>query len=166
MADRHSLDDQRDEAGQVAPLGMPALLTTEQLAFLRQRHIAVLAMVDGFGEPHAVPTWYAVDGPKIVMVTGRGSRKHRNLERKPKATVVIVHRSPPYYALMIGCAADISGNGVALIRSKIAARYLGEPELSTYLESRRERDSVVIRLEPLSVAVYGETPPPAGAPTQ
>ena len=141
------------------------MLTTEQLAFLRQRHLAVLATVDGLGEPQAVPAWYAVDGPKIVMVTGRGSREHRDLERRPIATIVVLHRSRPDYALTIGCAADLSDNGVALIRSRIAARYLGEPELSTYLESCLEHDSVVIRLEPLSVAVYGDTPR-ANAPSQ
>lgn len=103
--------------------------------------------------------WYAFDGSQFLMVTGNGSQKHRNLERHPGTTLVIDHRIRPYYALMIRCTAEISHKEVGLIRSQTAARYLAEPELSTYLESRRDSDSVAIRLEPEAVAVYGEAPP-------
>lgn len=141
------------------------MLTTEQLAFVRLRHIAVLATVNEDGGPHAVPMWYAMDGSDLMMVTGRGSRKHRNLEARSNATVVIDRRERPYYAVMIRCTAEISDDGVDLVRSKLAARYLVEPDLSTYLDSRRGRDAVVLRLKPHSVAVYGSNPadvPPPG----
>lgn len=134
------------------------MLTDEQLAFARGHHIAVLATVDLGGIPHAAPMWYAVDLHGLVMVTGRASKKHRNLESTGRASVVIDRRNRPYYALMIDCDAELSSDGIALTRSKIAARYLDEPELSTYLDSRRGADSVVVRLTPRSVAVYGKPP--------
>lgn len=133
-------------------------MTPEQLAFVGERQIAVLATVGRDGEPHAAPMWYAVDGSRIVMVTRRGSQKHRNLEATERATVVIDRRTRPYYALMIRCSAEFSDERVDLVRSLVAARYLGEPELSTYLEGRRGSDAIVIRLEPTGVATYG-TPP-------
>lgn len=136
------------------------MLTAEQLAFARGGHIAVLATVDAAGHPHAAPMWYAVEVTEMVMVTGRGSKKHRNLENSGRATVVIDHRTRPYYALTIDCDVAISSEQVPLTRSRIAARYLAEPELSAYLGSRREVDSVVLRLTPHSVAVYGVPPTP------
>jgi len=135
------------------------VLSAEQQAFVRGPYIAVLATVDASGEPRAVPMWYVFDGSRFLMVTRNGSQKHRDLERHPTATVVIDHRTRPYYALMIRCTAEIDAMDVDLVRSRTAARYLTEPELSAYVDSRRGSDSVVIRLEPVSIAVYGDTPP-------
>ena len=135
------------------------VLSSDQLAFLRLPHIAVLATVAPHGEPHAVPMWYVTDGSGVLMVTRRESQKLRNLEHMPRATVVVDHRTRPYYAMMVRCEAEISSENVNLIRSKVAARYLGEPALSTYLESRRDSDSVVVRLEPIALAIYGKGPP-------
>ena len=135
------------------------MLSAEQQAFVRRPYLAVLATVGHAGGPRAVPMWYLFEGGDFLMVTRSGSQKHRDLERRPEATVVIDHRTRPYYALMISCTAEISGADVDLVRSRTAARYLAEPELSTYLDSRRGGDSVVIRLKPVAVAVYGDTPP-------
>jgi len=131
------------------------VLSPEQQAFVREPRIAVLATVDPGGGPHAAPMWYALDGSQIVMVTRRGSQKHRNLQRLAKATVVIDRRSRPYFALMIACRVSFADHQVDLVRSRVAARYLSEPELSTYLDSRRGGDAVVIQLEPTDIAVYG-----------
>ncbi len=93
------------------------------------------------------------------MTTGRGSQKHRNIERRPDAALVIEQRRRPYYALMIRGRAEIGTETPDVVRSRVAARYLDEPELSAYLDSRRNADSVVLRFEPLEVAVYGRPPP-------
>jgi PPOX class probable F420-dependent enzyme len=135
-----------------------ANLTSEQADFVRKPHIAVLATIGDDGQPHAVPMWYWYDGSAFVMVTRRGSHKHRNLERQPRAQLVIDAKERPYYALMIGCGAAITSDAPDLMRSRIAARYLAEPELTTYLESRRGGDAVVLHLDPLEVKVYGRPP--------
>lgn len=119
----------------------------------------MLATIGVAGDPHAYPTWYFFDGSRFLTVTDRGTPKHLDLEHHRKGTIVIDHPGPPYYALSIGCAAVIDDRDPALVRSRIAPRYLVEPQLTTYLESRRSRDAVVIRLEPTSVAVYGDSPP-------
>ncbi len=136
------------------------LLSAEQQAFVELPNIAVLATVGGDGKPHAAPMWYAADDSRILMVTRRGSQKHRNLQVHPTATVVIDHRTRPYYALMIRCRAEINDEETDLVRSRVAARYLREPELSAYLDSRKGSDSVVIQLQPVSVTTYGNPPEP------
>lgn len=136
------------------------LLSAEQQAFVELPNIAVLATVGGDGKPHAAPMWYAADDSRILMVTRRGSQKHRNLQVHPTATVVIDHRTRPYYALMIRCRAEINDEEADLVRSRVAARYLREPELSGYLHSRKGSDSVVIQLQPVSVTTYGNPPEP------
>ncbi len=135
------------------------MLTPGQEAFVRGPHIAVLATIDAAGEPRAFPMWYAYEGGRFLMITQRDTQKHRHLADHPGATIVIDHRARPYYALMIECRAEIGGDPVDLVRSRIASRYLAEPDLSTYLESRRGTDAVALSLEPTSVAVYGSAPP-------
>ncbi len=136
------------------------LLSAEQQVFVELPNIAVLATVGGDGEAHAAPMWYAADNSRILMVTRRGSQKHRNLQIHPTATVVIDRRTRPYYALMIRCRAEINGEEVDVVRSRVAARYLSELELSAYLDSRRGSDSVVVQLQPVSVTTYGSPPEP------
>lgn len=136
------------------------LLSAEQQGFVELPNIAVLATVGRDGKPHAAPMWYVADDSRILMVTRRGSQKHRNLQVHPTATVVIDHRTRPYYALMIRCRAEFTNEQVELVRSRVAARYLREPELTTYLDSRRGSDAAVIQLQPISVATYGSAPAP------
>lgn len=51
--------------------------------------IARLATVGHDGYPHVVPIWFARDGDDIVFGCERSDQKARNIERNPRATVVI-----------------------------------------------------------------------------
>jgi PPOX class probable F420-dependent enzyme len=120
----------------------------EREAFLQQPHVAVLATVDGQGRPHAMPIWYLYEDGAIIMSVGRGSQKHRNLERNPSATLVVDRRETPYYALMVRGNVEI---GPALgpdQHLRLAVRYLGEVEGRRYSELTAGHDSVTIRLMP------------------
>ncbi|HSP54227.1 MAG TPA: pyridoxamine 5'-phosphate oxidase family protein [Dehalococcoidia bacterium] len=58
-------------------------LTESQSSFLDEANVAVLATVDQRGRPHAAPVWYLWDDGELVISTGRGSQKHRNIEANP-----------------------------------------------------------------------------------
>lgn len=135
------------------------MLSIEQKDFVRGPRIAVLATVGPDGEPYAFPVWYFFDGSRFLTVTRRGTPKHLHLDGHPGATIVVDHRDRRYYGLAIGCTAEIDDHDADLARSRIAPRYLTEPQLTSYLESERGSDAVVIRLQPTSVAVYGTSPP-------
>ncbi len=127
-----------------------ATLTDEQGAFARRCHIAVLAACDAAGRSRALPVWYAVEGSAIVIVAKRDSELHRLAAAQPQVSLVIAAGTHPHPTLTIQARVCVSGDGVALTRSRIAARYLAEPDLTTHLEARGERDWQVIRLEPRS----------------
>jgi len=61
---------------------------------LAARLVAALATLDPDGSPHVVPIWIAPRSADIVMASSSRSRKVRNLERDPRATLV-VHDSRP-----------------------------------------------------------------------
>ena len=66
-------------------------MTDEQArAFLEQgSRPATFASVRSDGRPHAVPTWYAVEGSDIVFTTWHTTVKAANLRRDPRVSLVV-----------------------------------------------------------------------------
>jgi PPOX class probable F420-dependent enzyme len=54
---------------------------------VREPRTVVLTTVDGRGRPHAAAVWYLWREGELLVATGRGSQKHRNLERSARAAV-------------------------------------------------------------------------------
>jgi len=120
----------------------------EREEFLKQANVAVLATVDRRGRAHAAPIWYLYDDGVFLMSTGRGSQKHRNVERHPDVTLVVDDRTVPYYAVMAQGAAEIGPRLPEEDRLRMAVRYLGEQLGRAYIASVSGEDSVTIRLKP------------------
>jgi PPOX class probable F420-dependent enzyme len=87
---------------------------------LGERLIAVLATLEPDGALHAVPIWFALDGDAIVFATGSRSRKVRNVQRDPRATLV-VHDSRSGFEV---CGVSIQGR-VAVVRLPAAEELIG-----------------------------------------
>src|SRR3970040_77731 len=101
----------------------------EREEFLKQANVAILATVGPAGA-HAVPIWYLYEDGVFLMSTGRGPKKHRDLERTPNVTLVADRRTLPYYAVMARGTVEI-GPGLDLAtRRRIAGRYLTEAQLA------------------------------------
>lgn len=124
------------------------------------RVVAVLATLETDGSMHAVPMWFAWRDGRVLLATGSRSRKLRNLERDPRATVV-VHDSRPGFEV---CGVSIRGR-VEILRgadaiaaiAAVHARYvhpaaarLEEP--AAFLAS----DDVALRLVPEAVVTWDE----------
>jgi hypothetical protein len=116
--------------------------------FLKQANVAVLATVGTGGRAHAAPIWYLYEDGDFIMSTGRGSQKHRNVERRPEVTLVVDDRSLPYYAVMVQGAAEIGPRLSDEARLRMAVRYLGEELGRAYIARVSAEDSVTIRLRP------------------
>jgi PPOX class probable F420-dependent enzyme len=126
----------------------------DQQSFLAEPNVAILASVDGRRRAHAAPVWYLYEDGVIIISTGRGSQKHRNIEANPEVTVVVDRRTLPYFALMIQGAAEIGprlGDGDRL---RLAVRYLGEDLGRRYVERTTSEDAVTIRLRPRKVIEF------------
>ena len=109
-------------------------LTRELLA---ARLVGVLATLRPDGVVDAVPMWYASQGDAVVLATGSRSRKVRNLEADPRATLVL-HDSRPGYEV---CGTSISGT-VEIVRAA-AARPLVELVHRRYLVAESAEDESV-----------------------
>src|SRR3970282_121824 len=119
----------------------------EREAFLKEPNVAILATVGPKGA-HAAPIWYLYEDGEFVMSTGRGSQKHRDLERNPNVTLVVDRRTPPYYAVMARGRAEIGPQLPDEERLRMYVRYLGEEMGRAYVARGSGEDWVFIRLRP------------------
>jgi PPOX class probable F420-dependent enzyme len=131
---------------------MSAFPTTEE--FLAEANVAILATVDRKGRPHAAPVWYLYDDGALVISTGRGSQKHRNVEANPEVTVVVDRRTLPYYAAMVSGMAEIGPPLSDEKRLEMAVRYLGEEIGRRYVERTAGSDSITMTLKPRKVVEF------------
>jgi len=71
-------------------------LNDEIRRLLDGRHFAVLATVNPDGGPQTSAMWVGRDGDDVLFSTVAGRRKHRNLERDPRASVTVLDSEDPY----------------------------------------------------------------------
>ncbi len=122
--------------------------------FLKEPNVAVLATVDAKGRAHAAPIWYLYEDGVLIMSTGRGSQKHRNVEAHPDVTLVVDRRTLPYYAVMARGRAEIGPPLTEHKRLRMAVRYLGEEMGRAYVAGRSGGESITIRLRPRKLIEY------------
>lgn len=61
----------------------------EQLAFLDEERTVIATTLGPNGWPHSMPMWFVIRKGEVWMWTYRSSQKVRNLERDPRATLLV-----------------------------------------------------------------------------
>jgi PPOX class probable F420-dependent enzyme len=64
-------------------------LTPAQREFLEDERFAVLGTVNGDGSPHLTVMWYLLEDDEIVFNTAAGRQKPKNLDRDPRASLIV-----------------------------------------------------------------------------
>jgi PPOX class probable F420-dependent enzyme len=122
--------------------------------FLQQPHVAVLATIGPGNRPHAVPVWYLYEDGTFIILMGRGSQKHRNIERHQDVTLVIDRRDLPYYAVTVQGTATIDPSPSPELRLRLATRYLGETGGAAYTARTADMDAITIQVRPEKFIEY------------
>lgn len=134
---------------------------------LAARLVGVLATLDPDGSPHVVPMWVAPRTGDVVMAASSRSRKVRNLERDPRATLV-VHDSRPGSEVcgvsFRGHVEVVSGDAALDLVELVHSRYLTDagralPEAREFLAF----DNVALVLMPDRAWTWDERDNPATA---
>jgi PPOX class probable F420-dependent enzyme len=127
---------------------------------LGARLVGVLATLERDGSMHVVPMWLAAEDGAILLATGSASRKVRNLERDPRATL-LVHDSRAGCEV---CGVSLRG-GVEVVRGAAAAplvrrvheRYVVAAELErSELRGFLAGDDVALRFVPEHAVTWDE----------
>jgi len=127
---------------------------------LAARLVGVLATLDPDGSVHAVPMWLSGEGGEIVLATGSRSRKARNLERDPRATLVL-HDSRPGAevcgASLRGRVEIVRGADAAPLVTRVHRRYIEQEGLRlSEVEAFLSLDDVALRFHPERAVTWDE----------
>jgi len=119
------------------------MLTPDVRRHLDGNSIAHLASVLPDGAPHSVPVWIGTDGDHVVIMTGPGSRKARNLRRDPRIALSLTPQDNPFQPVIVrGRVVEwLEGDAAWEIVDRIATKYIGGPY-------SRDEERVVALVEP------------------
>jgi PPOX class probable F420-dependent enzyme len=128
-------------------------LATEVRRLLERPNYAHLATLLPDGSPHSVPVWIDVEGrDKVVILTGPGSRKARNIEKDPRVAISIIDVDQPQASVLIrGQVVElIDGDRGWEIIDRISRKYTGQP-----YPLRSDRIVLLIQLDHAQAVTFG-----------
>jgi len=111
---------------------------------------ATIATVEPDGQPQLSVVWVKRDGDDVLVSTVKGRRKHTNLLRDKRVTLLVFPAAEPYkYVEMRGTATMTDEGGPELIQ-ELSQKYKGRAYPP---EPGNER--VVVRISPVNVSFHG-----------
>jgi PPOX class probable F420-dependent enzyme len=122
---------------------LTTMLNPELRDVLDGTSIAHLASVLPDGAPHSVPVWIGTHGDHVVILTGPGSRKARNLRRDPRVAISLTPPDNPFQPVILrGRVVEwLDGDTAWEIIDRISTKYIGGPY-------SRDEERVVALIEP------------------
>lgn len=98
----------------------------DRLDLFEKPSIATIASVLPNGHPQVTPVWVDYDGTHLLVVTRKGTRKHKNVQRDPRVTVTIIDPDDNYRYLEIrGEVERMPEEGALEFSDTQARRYWG-----------------------------------------
>jgi PPOX class probable F420-dependent enzyme len=118
-------------------------LTDEARDLLDSGANATLATINPDGQPQLSVVWVKVDGDDVLISTIRGRRKCLNLERDPRATVLVFDPEDPDTYVEVRGRATITEDGGPELIQELGWRYNNAPFTA---DDGTDRVRVVVRL--------------------
>jgi PPOX class probable F420-dependent enzyme len=145
----------------VSRRGEIQLTPEEQRELIDSERIVVVSTLGRRGWPHSMPLWYVPRDGELWTYTYAKSQKVRNLERDPRATLMIEtgHEYGELRGIEIEAEAEIHRDPETVFELAIdlTSRYAGGAEVGEEAaEALRSqaRKRVAIRFEPMRVATW------------
>jgi PPOX class probable F420-dependent enzyme len=91
------------------------------------KNFAVLSTLEPDGTPHSTVVWAKRDGDDILFALPKGRRKTANLNRDPRATVVIFDAANPYESAQVQGTASLADDPNGTLIDDLSHKYTGGP---------------------------------------
>src|SRR6266540_5424054 len=114
-----------------------AMTAAEREAFLKDVHVAMIAMTDEGRGPLTVPIWYSYEATgELQIITDRDSHKGDLIARHRRFSLCVQTETPPYrYVSVEGPVTAIEPVDVETHLRPLARRCLGQQGGDRYIES-------------------------------
>lgn len=110
---------------------------------------ATIATIMPSGQPHLSVVWVERDGDEIVVSTVKGRRKHLNIERDPRVTLLVYPRENPFSYVEVRGTATVTEEGGRELIDRLARKYTGADRYAH--DDGTDNVRVVIRIKPEKV---------------
>jgi PPOX class probable F420-dependent enzyme len=90
-------------------------------------NFAVLTTLEPDGRPHSTVVWTKRDGDDIVFALPKNRRKTANLNRDPRATVVVFDAANPYQSAQVQGIAHVEDDPDGVLVEELSHKYTGGP---------------------------------------
>lgn len=127
---------------------MSAQLSDRAKALLDAKSFAVVSTIQPDGSPQSTVVWVKRDGDDILFSTVRGRRKHLNLERDPRVSILINPADSPYEYLEARGEVSMTTEGGRELIDELAAKYM---DADRYTNDGPDDVRVIVRLAPSKV---------------
>lgn len=128
---------------------MSVEFTAAVASILDAPEFATLATLQPDGQPQLSVVWLARDGDDLLMSTVKGRQKHRNLERDPRATVLVYPKANPYSYVEVRGTVTMTEEGGRELIDRLNLQYTGGDRYT--MDDGSDNVRVVIRLTPSKV---------------
>jgi hypothetical protein len=128
------------------------IFTERQLKFVDQPRIGRLGTANRDGTPHIAPVWYKFEDGVFLVLTERGSQKHKNIERDPRVAFCIDDERPPYHTVLVRARVAVEEAPGHDWRLALAVHYLGRENGKRYIDENMHANDVMLRIVPEKVS--------------
>jgi PPOX class probable F420-dependent enzyme len=94
-------------------------------ALIDSPEFATVATLMPDGRPHLSVVWVERDGDDLLVSTVKGRRKHLNIERDPRVTLLVYPRDDPYRYVEVRGTATMTEEGGRELIDRLCAKYTG-----------------------------------------
>ncbi len=118
----------------------------QHLDLFQKRAYAHLATLMPDGSPQVTPVWIDLQDGYLIVNSGRGRQKDRNMRRDARVAVEIQDPENPFRVLLVrGRVVEITENGADASIDRLSFKYLGQ-EKYPYRVPGEAR--IIYRIEP------------------
>jgi PPOX class probable F420-dependent enzyme len=125
----------------------------EARAWIARPEHATLATIMPDGRPQLSVVWAGLDGDDVLVSTVKGRRKHLNIQRDPRVSVVVFPADDPDRYVEIRGTATMTEEGGVALADTLTRIYLGQERHTG--DDGTDNVRVVVRITPQHVFFRG-----------
>jgi PPOX class probable F420-dependent enzyme len=131
---------------------MPVQLTPNQIALLKEPHLAQFVTLRKDGSPHIAPVWVDTDGRHVIVNTAEGRVKVRNIRQDPRVAIAVYDPKNSYSRVLNieGRVIEVTKEGAEDHIDAMHMKYRGTPR---YPAHDPAHPRLIVRIQP--ERIYG-----------
>jgi PPOX class probable F420-dependent enzyme len=132
---------------------MAAKIPDNFIDLLNKATFAHLATTMADGRPQVTPVWIDFDGSLVLVNSGTGRVKDKNMRRDNRVALSILDPDNPYrYLSILGEVVEVTETGANEHIDRLAKKYLGKDK---YPYHRPGESRVIYKIRPDKVSTHG-----------